>query len=318
MAERNPFRLIAWYAAHGEVGPKETPRDRFCHGAAQVLVALRRLSHDRELFRAAILPTVLSLVVALSLAVLYAWSEWDEGGGWRRAILQVGATFLLLASLPPTLLHPLWQKVAALARASVGLPPGHEEPRRGYLRVVMGESMKAFRQALIGGALGVLPLLLILGFFPESHYLKAGALGAWAVYWISVDAFELPFELSNCPMPERAPWFTRWAYALPEVVPVPGMKLFRSFGKFLHKLSRPWRREIAFTERRPMEALGFATALGTLLAVPVVGLLFRAVAIVAATQLASHDPEFRLGEHQPGATLPAHGTQGEPQVFNKS
>ena len=307
MARPNPFRLIAWYAGHGEAGPKDSPLDRFCHGAAQILVALRRLAHDPELRRAAILPTVLSFLVALGVAVLFAWSTWSDERTARGALLQAGGVFILLASLPPTLLHPLWEKVAVLARASVGLPPGHEEPKRSYVRVVVAESMKGLRQAVIGSALGVLPVLILLGLFPESHYLKVVALGVWAVYWITVDAFEIPFELSNAPMPPRAAWFTRWSYALPDLVRFPGLKLVRKFGKLLHKLSRPWRREIAFTERRPLEVFGFATALGTLLAVPVLGLLFRSVAIIAATQLASHDPEFRAGEHQPGSTLPAHG-----------
>lgn len=306
MARQNPFRLIAWYAAHGEVGPKDSAADRFCHGAAQILVALRRLTHDRELRRAALIPTVLSLAAALVIALLFAWSQWSDGTA-RGMLLRAGGVFILLASLPPTLLHPLWEKVAVLARASVGLPPGHEEPKRSYVRVVMAESMKGARQALIGSTLGVLPVVMLLSFFPESHYLKVGALAVWAVYWITVDAFELPFEISNAPQPARAAWFSRWTYAVPDLVRIPGLKLVRKFGKFLHKLSRPWRREIAFTERRPLEVLGFATALGTLLAVPVLGLLFRSVAIIAATQLASHDPEFRAGEHQPGSTLSAHG-----------
>lgn len=54
-------------------------------------------------------------------------------------------------------------------------------------------------------------------------------------------------------------------------------------GRLAGSLSRPWDDEIHFTERRPWECLGFALAAGALLAIPGLGLAFRAVAITGAT-----------------------------------
>lgn len=252
------------------------------------------------------LPTVLSLTGAAVIAGLPMWLDWSEGNSARSALRHFATTFIALASLPPTLLHPLWSKVARIARTSIGLPHGHEEPTRSYVRVLIAEGKKGLRQALIGGTLGLLPILMALSVFPESHWLRAGALAIWALYWITVDAFELPFELSNAPAPRRSPWFARWAFNYGNAGRWWSLRIVRKFGRLLHKHSRPWRREIAFTERNAAGVLGFSTALGTLLAIPVLGLVFRSVAIVAATTLASHDPEFRRGEHRPGATLPAH------------
>ena len=314
--ERNPLRLVGWYARHPDAEPGATLIERFCHGLSQVLVALKLLRRDRQLWRAAFWPTALSLGGAALIAALWIWIDGpDEGASTHlHALRHFVAVFFTLASLPPTLLHPLWLDVARQARRAAGLPAGHEEPAHGYLRTVIGESTKGFRQAIIGGSIGLLPILAVLLLIPGHSLLDPVLIGAWALYWITLDAFEMPFELSGAPMPDRAPWFARLAFAAGEAGTWPGRRLVRRFGRWLHKMARPWRREIDFTEREAPGCVGFAVGIGMMLAVPVLGLVFRPVAIVAATTLASRDPHFRAADAgapilEARPVLPAGGPQ---------
>jgi uncharacterized protein involved in cysteine biosynthesis len=75
-------------------------------------------------------------------------------------------------------------------------------------------------------------------------------------------------------------------------------------GRFVGWLARPWRHQAEFTERHGWESAGFGAASVAVLAVPVLGVFFRAVAITAATALvvqheAPHPPGRR--ELAPGA-----------------
>jgi hypothetical protein len=147
-------------------------------------------------------------------------------------------------------------------------------------------------------AIGLAPLLLLFAVLPDRAW---GALGlAWASYWIVVDALELPVEvLPGPPPPAPAPWFSR------VLVRVGGLFfLFRPArwaGRLAGRLSRPWVEEIHFTERNPWECAGFGLAAAALLAVPVLGLLFRAVAITGATALVG---ALGDGEGPPGNGAP--------------
>jgi hypothetical protein len=139
------------------------------------------------------------------------------------------------------------------------------------------------RQAA-AAALSLLPFAIALQVLPFSGATKAVAAAAWAFYWLVVDAFELPMDV--VPGPRRgagAPWFARLL--------LEAGRLHRSLraaapaGRGLARLVAPWNEELGFTERHPWETAGFGLVMGTLLAVPVLGLFFRAVGITAATAL---------------------------------
>ncbi|MFL5299981.1 MAG: hypothetical protein ACJ79R_06535 [Anaeromyxobacteraceae bacterium] len=113
-------------------------------------------------------------------------------------------------------------------------------------------------------------------------------------YWIALDALELPMELEPGRLGPGAPtWFERGLRRL-------ARRRLRGFRRALAWpfqrvcglgarrggfLARPWRHEAKFTQRHPWETLGFALAAGIFLALPGVGLFFRAVALTAASAL---------------------------------
>ena len=57
------------------------------------------------------------------------------------------------------------------------------------------------------------------------------------------------------------------------------------FARAIARLGRPWSHAINYTERHPAATMGFAVAAGLCLFNPVIGVFFRAVALVAATCL---------------------------------
>jgi hypothetical protein len=279
-------------AAEADREPAKPFADRFVDGAAQVVVALRALLRDPALRRAALLPTLLSVSGAAGLAALGVWWDWgEEGAGWHWAARRFFAVFLALAAMPPTLLHPLWGHLAAASRRSLGLATS-DAPHVSYLRMLINETKKAIRQAIIGGTIGLLPVLIVVGVLPGSGVISPILIAAWAIYWIQLDAFELPFELADVPPPRRSPWFARWAHGYGTAGKWWSFRFARKIGRWLHRLSRPWRREIAFTERNAAACLGFGLALAVIFFVPVLGLIFRPLAIIAATHLAAREPDF--------------------------
>jgi hypothetical protein len=266
--------------ANGAAAPLERAR----WGALQVVRAARLVATDPALRRAALLPTALT---AAACAALAAWAtagrlaEAPEAS--PLATLQAfGAAFVALASMPPTLLQRMWLRVALEARRAHGLSPGEDPyPGVGWARLAARESLKALRQFLVV-TIGLAPLLLVIRLLPFGAE-EAWALGAaWAFYWVVVDAYELPIEAmpgprGGAPRPwyarllERAGGGTRLARPL------------RPLGRLLARLTRTWHEEVHFTERHAAEAAGLGLGVGLLLAIPGLGLFFRAVAIVAAT-----------------------------------
>jgi hypothetical protein len=107
---------------------------------------------------------------------------------------------------------------------------------------------------------------------------------AWAWYWVVLDALEIPVELQPGRLgPGEPTWYERGLLHL-------GgrsrwLRPFSWLGRFLGRLSRPWRHQAAFTERHQWESAGFAAGTVAFLAIPVLGVFFRAVAITAATAL---------------------------------
>jgi hypothetical protein len=161
----------------------------------------------------------------------------------------------------------------------------------GHVRLLARESVKALRQFLVV-TIGLAPLLGLVRALPFGHQEAAAVGAAWTFYWILVDAFELPIEVE--PGPRRGgvePWFARalrlWGGKSRLLRPLGWL------GRFLGRLTRPWHEEVEATERRPWETIGFGVAAGLVLAVPVVGLFFRAVAMVAATGIVKLDDPGR-------------------------
>jgi hypothetical protein len=252
-------------------------------GAAQVPAALRLLASDRRLRRAALVPTVLTAIGCAIVAALATWLRDEEAGaGWLPRLHAFMVAFVALASMPPTILFRSWTRVAIEARRAFGLGPA-EDPYAGrrWLSVMAAEWLKALRQALVV-AVGLAPLLLLLWPLPDACWQALG--GAWAFHWIVLDALELPIEVIPGPPPAAPrPWFTRALGRLGGSSAL--LRPARWAGRLAGRLSRPWVEEIHFTERSPWECAGFGLAAGVLLAVPGLGLLFRAAAIVAATGL---------------------------------
>lgn len=265
------------------------PLARARFGARLVLEAARLVARDRDLRRAALLPVLLTAVACGGLAALATWlREEGEQPGWFAHLHAFMATFVALSSMPPTFLMRWWTRVALEARRALGFGRG-EDPNagRGWARLMAREWAKAGRQAVVVAA-GLSPLLLLLIWAPDGTWALIG--GVWAFYWVVVDALELPVEVIPGPRPGApVPWFTR---GLGQVGSA--FFLFRPLawaGRLAGRLSGPWREEIHLTERRPWECLGFGLAAGLLLATPVLGLAFRAVAITAAAALVGEASE---------------------------
>ena len=306
------LRAVRFYAGTPAALPRPGRLDRALWAAGATFHAARLVATDRELRRAALLPTALTLLGCLALASLAAWRQ--EGGVLvgvseeevAEAVGEVAAaaatggaggagrtagrlhlfmlSFVALSSMPPTILQRLWLRVAGEARRALGLPPGEDPfPGVSWARLTWRETWKAVRQALVV-SVGLAPLLGLARALPFGHLDAALLAGAWAFYWVVVDAFELPTEVVPGPRPSpETPWYGRWLIRLGHLHWL--LRPSRWFGRILSRVTAPWSEELRYTERRPFESLGFALVAGALLATPVLGLFFRAVAITAATAL---------------------------------
>ena len=195
------------------------------------------------------------------------------------------ALFVAISSMPPTLLWPLWTRLGLEARRAVGGAPGEEErPGEPYPRLLVRELWKALRQTAVV-AVGLAPIFFVVELLPGVGHGVTILLGAsWAWYWVVLDALEIPVELQPGRLgPGDPPWFERELRALG--ARSRWLRLLGRVGQFVGWLARPWRQQASFTERHPWESAGFALGTVTFLAIPVLGVFFRAVAITAATAL---------------------------------
>lgn len=301
---RGALGAVAFYAATPGARPRPGRVDRLLWGAGAALHAARLAWTDRRLRRAALLPTALTLAACAALAALATRGAGDEPGR-AAATLQTFHAFMVafvaLASMPPTVLQRLWVRVANEARRSLGLPPGEEPfPGESFARLLWREGWKALRQAAVV-SVGLAPLIGLAELLPFGRFDAALLAGAWAFYWVAVDAFEIPMEVVPGPRPPApAPWFGRLLVRLGGVSR--WLRPFRWFGRLLSRLTRPWDGEVSFTERHAWEVAGFGLVAGGLLLVPVLGLFFRAVAITGATALLGALGE--AGEAAPEAPPP--------------
>ena len=106
------------------------------------------------------------------------------------------------------------------------------------------------------------------------------------------------------------PWFVRWFRRAGDKIPILG-GLLRAFARLCDRLSLPWRGEIALVEAHPAVALGFALSTATLLAVPVLNLLFRPIILVGSAHLLGH---LEQGDPTQHPQLPA-ALPGKPTHF---
>jgi hypothetical protein len=287
---RGAWEALRCYAAQPATAPRPAPLDRVLWGAGVSLAAARLVASDRELRRAALLPTV---ITAAGCAVMAAVATFSASPQDRHAGATFGAflvTFVALASMPPTVLQRQWIRVANQARRALGQPAGEDPfPGESFTRMLWREGLKAVRQS-VAVAASLVPFLALLKLLPLASGSAAVAAGIWGFYWVVVDAFELPMEVVPGPRHgARAPWFARFLVACGD-----STRWLRPLGwggRLLTRLTRPWSEELNFTERYPMETLGFGLVVGSVLVVPVLGLCFRSVAVTAAAALLG-----RLGE----------------------
>lgn len=234
---------------------------------------------DRALLRSALLPTTLTFLGSAALASFVAWR------GEGRFLDLAFASFVALSSMPPTILWPMWERLGKEARRALGAPPGEEErPGEGYGRILLRETVKALRQGAVV-ALGLAPVFFVVEMLPGvGHWLTIALGAAWAWYWVVLDSFEIPVELQPGRLgPGEPPWFERALRDLGARSRL--LRALAPVGGFVGWLSRPWRHQAGFTERHRWESTGFGLAAVAFLAVPVLGVFFRAVAITAATAL---------------------------------
>jgi len=257
--------------------PGASWRARVIWGLTQVARAASLLVNDQDLRRSALLPTALTFLGSAALAAGLALGR--EGNFFQVAF----ALFVAISSMPPTLLWPLWTGLGLEARRAVGGSPGEEErPGERYSRLLLRESLKAVRQTAVV-AIGLAPVFFVVELLPGVGHGITFLLGAaWAWYWVVLDALEIPVELQPGHLgPGEPPWFERGLRALG--ARSRWLRLLGRLGQFVGWLARPWRHQASFTERHPWESAGFALGTVTFLAIPVLGVFFRAVAITAAT-----------------------------------
>lgn len=287
---RGVVGAVSFYAATPGAMPRPARIDRATWGAGITLQAARLVLLDRALLRAALWPTAITVAgcaVFAGLATAGSDVEARQAGATFNAFM---VTFVALASMPPTVLQRLWFRVANEARRALGQPPGEDPfPGESFPRLLWREGWKAARQAAVV-SIGIAPLLGVARLLPFGRYDAALLAGAWGFYWLVVDAFEIPMEVIPGPRHHAAPpWYGRFLVRLGEVSRL--LRPARWFGRALSRLTVPWHGEVRFTERHAWETAGFGLVIGALLAVPILGLFFRAVAITAATALLG-----RLGE----------------------
>lgn len=287
---RGKLGAVAFYARNPAAHPRPARVDRALWGAGAALHAAYLVVSDRALLRTALLPTALTFAGCALLAALATAGAEPEAGRAATTFNAFMVSFVALASMPPTVLQRMWLRVAGEARRAAGLPAGEDPfPGESFARLLWREGRKAVRQALVV-SIGLAPLLGLARLLPFGQLDAALLAGAWGLYWIVVDAFELPLEVVPGPRPEVGPpWFGRWLVRLGEQGRL--LRPSRWFGRLLGRVTRPWHLEIRFTERHPWETAGLGLVICALVTVPVLGLFFRAVAITAATGLLA-----RLGE----------------------
>ena len=292
--------------------PRSRPWERAAYGAAQPLLGVRVLLRDQELLIEALKPAGwLALACGLYASFkgdgpLLSWS-WIET--FYRA-------FAVLAPVPSVIFANHYARFAALVRWRLGF--GACGPRELPLTEIL---RRLVMQAVLV-AVGLAPLVALTRLLPFGDHLENLLLGVWGLHWVVVEAFDDASvlqpgqtlrDIEREAEQKRRPWFVRAARWLQQRPPerfARVRRLLRLFANFLDGLSKPWREEIALLESSPRLGLGFALSTASVLALPVLNLLFRPIIIAGASHLLGH---IERAEHvEDTAALADHDPATEP------
>jgi hypothetical protein len=276
------------------------------YGAAQPVLGARILLRDPELLKEGLVPAAwLAAFCAVCALVSPA-----EGPIWAGRFKTFYRTFAVLAPVPSIIFAKHYARLAALVRWKLGF--GACGPREYPL----GISLKRAIQQAIVVAIGLAPVAIVWHLIPFlGEWISKLVFGAWAVHWVVVDAYDdarvlLPGEtVKSAEETDRrapSPWFVRAFLHGADKIPFrPVAGLLRKFARFCDRLALPWRGEFALMEGHPFISTGFAVMTATLLAVPVMNLLFRPIILVASSHLLGHleaeDPATQHPEMAPRA-----------------
>jgi hypothetical protein len=282
--------------------PPDAHADRVVYGFMQPLLGVRLLFRDRELMRAALLPTAVVAAFCAVVAIV-APSSYRPTAMVRRFY----QTFAFLAPLPSFFLAKYYARMAVLARHKLGFSQALPcyEPLGRAIRRAIGQAVLV--------AIGLVPVTMVLVLVPLSGGIAIKLLGAvWALHWIVVDAFDSTrtlapgqtlADLDALSLAAPRPWFVRLLEEAAARLPFGG-RILSWFARRCDRLALPFREEIALVEAHPSLMVGFALSTAALLATPVLQLLFRPIVLIGAAHV-----NGRL-EHQPPALTDGAGADG--------
>ena len=160
---------------------KADPAVNVLYGAAQPILGARILLKDPELLREGLVPAVwLAAFCAVCALVSPA-----DGPIWAGRFKTFYRTFAVLAPVPSIVFAKHYARMAALVRWKLGF--GACGPREYPLFTSL---RRAIQQAIVI-AIGLLPLAVIWHFIPFlGKFISQVVLGAWAIHWVVVDAFD--------------------------------------------------------------------------------------------------------------------------------
>src|SRR5436305_1409468 len=179
------------------------------YGAAQPVLGARILLKDRELLREALVP---GMWLAAFCAVC-AFVSPADGPIWAGRLRTFYRTFAVLAPVPSIIFAKHYARLAALVRWKLGF--GACGPRE---YPIFTSFRRAVQQAIVI-TIGLAPLALLWHLIPVlGKVISQVVLGAWAIHWVVVDAFDdarvlLPGETVRSAeataQRARSPWFVR-------------------------------------------------------------------------------------------------------------
>lgn len=242
-------------------------------GMAQPVHGLRFLLRDPALLRAALVPVAWLALFCAAAALL------KEERPFPLAFYHV---FALLAPVPSIVFGNHYARLAAATHEQMGLGPC--APR---LLSIPARAYEAAKGAAVV-AVAVAPFVAALAYLPLLGKILAGVLaGAWALFWIVIEAFDsarvlLPEGEGRAP-PD--PWFVRVCLGIGHALPFGLGVPLRAFARVCRWLARPWVEELAVAEARLSACSGFAVTTALLLALPGVNLFFRPIILCASVHL---------------------------------
>src|SRR4051812_12522951 len=190
------------------------------YGAAQPVLGARILLRDPELLKEGLVPAAwLAAFCAVCALVSPA-----EGPIWMGRLKTFYRTFAVLAPVPSIIFAKHYARLAAQVRWKLGF--GACGPREYPL---FTSFRRAVQQAIVV-AIGLLPLAVIWKLIPFlGAVISQVVLGAWAVHWVLVDAYDdarvlLPGEtVRTAEATDRlaqSPWFVRLFLRAADRIPV--------------------------------------------------------------------------------------------------